>query len=242
MPRLALIPGLGLFGVGKSKKEAAIAADIATATVDCISDAEAVGRFTPISEAEMFDMEYWSLEQAKLGKSVKRPFARQVVLVTGGGSGIGAATALAFVREGAEVVILDRNEDSRVGCSGGSIGLCCDITNPLAVRKAFYAACAALGGIDIAVSNAIAAWQGVIGEVDDAVLRTSFELNFHAHQTVAHNAVRVMRAQGAGGCLLFLIFVLATCLTSVFQVLLHYFNLPVQQEIPFSPIPERLAG
>ncbi|CAK0747921.1 Aldolase_II domain-containing protein [Gammaproteobacteria bacterium] len=207
VPRVVLIPGLGLFGVGKSKKEATIAADIAAATVDCISDAEAIGRFTPISEAEMFDMEYWSLEQAKLGKSIERPFARQVVLVTGGGSGIGSATALAFSREGAEVVILDRNKDAALAvagvCGGGSIGLCCDITNPVAVREAFDAVCAALGGIDIVISNAGAAWQGAIGEVDDAVLRTSFELNFYAHQIVVHNAVRVMRAQGTGGCLLF---------------------------------------
>jgi NAD(P)-dependent dehydrogenase (short-subunit alcohol dehydrogenase family) len=61
----------------------------------------------------------------------------------------------------------------------------------------------AFGGVDILVSNAGAAWQGKIGEVDDALLRKSFELNFFAHQTMARHAVRVMRAQGTGGCLLF---------------------------------------
>src|SRR5205085_6804366 len=59
------------------------------------------------------------------------------------------------------------------------------------------------GGIDILVSNAGAAWQGRIGEVDDKTLRDSFELNFFAHQTVTQNAVRIMLAQGTGGCLLF---------------------------------------
>jgi NAD(P)-dependent dehydrogenase (short-subunit alcohol dehydrogenase family) len=71
------------------------------------------------------------------------------------------------------------------------------------VRRAFDAVSAKFGGVDIVVSNAGAAWQGRIGEVDDATLRQSFELNFFAHQTVAQNAIRIMKAQGTGGCLLF---------------------------------------
>src|SRR5712672_862139 len=78
----------------------------------------------------------------------------------------------------------------------------CDVTNDT-VRAAFGQVVSAFGGIDIVVSNAGAAWQGRIGEVDDAVLRQSFELNFFAHQSVARNAVRIMLAQGTGGCLLF---------------------------------------
>jgi NAD(P)-dependent dehydrogenase (short-subunit alcohol dehydrogenase family) len=71
------------------------------------------------------------------------------------------------------------------------------------VRAAFDKIAATYGGIDIVVSNAGAAWQGRIGDVSDKVLRESFELNFWAHQSVAQNAVRIMRAQGLGGCLLF---------------------------------------
>jgi NAD(P)-dependent dehydrogenase (short-subunit alcohol dehydrogenase family) len=71
------------------------------------------------------------------------------------------------------------------------------------VRAAFDAVSTRFGGVDIVVSNAGAAWQGRIGEVADAVLRQSFELNFFAHQTIAQNAVRIMRAQGTGGALLF---------------------------------------
>ena len=77
------------------------------------------------------------------------------------------------------------------------------MTDPGSVRGAFDRVCVAFGGVDIVVSNAGAVWQGRIGEVDDADLRASFELNFFAHQTVARNAVKVMRAQGTGGCLLF---------------------------------------
>jgi NAD(P)-dependent dehydrogenase (short-subunit alcohol dehydrogenase family) len=71
------------------------------------------------------------------------------------------------------------------------------------VRKAFDKVVARFGGIDIVVSNAGAAWQGRIGDVPEAVLRQSFELNFFAHQAVAQNAIRVMKAQGTGGTLLF---------------------------------------
>jgi len=77
------------------------------------------------------------------------------------------------------------------------------VTKPESVKSAFDEVAKAFGGIDIAVSNAGAAWQGTIGTVDDAALRESFELNFFAHQTVAQNAVRIMKAQGTGGCLLF---------------------------------------
>src|SRR5439155_2870093 len=84
-----------------------------------------------------------------------------------------------------------------------AIGLACDVTDAGSVRAAFDAVCARFGGVDIVVSNAGAAWQGRIGEVEDAVLRQSFEVNFFSHQTVAQNAVRLMLAQGTGGCLLF---------------------------------------
>ena len=206
-PRVVLVPGKGLFGLGASAKDAAIAADIAENTIEVITDAEAIGRYQPISEADMFDVEYWSLEQAKLGKAAEKSLARQVAVVTGGGSGIGAATARAMARAGAEVAVLDRDRAaaSEIARSigGAAIAVACDVTKPESVREAFDEVCRVFGGVDIVVSNAGAAWQGKIGEVDDATLRQSFELNFFAHQNVAQNAVRVMVAQETGGCLLF---------------------------------------
>ncbi|MFP6741578.1 MAG: bifunctional aldolase/short-chain dehydrogenase, partial [Alphaproteobacteria bacterium] len=205
MPRVILVPGLGLFGLGKSAKDAAIAADIAENTIAVITQAEAVGRFESVSEAEMFDIEYWSLEQAKLGKGTEAPLARHVVAVTGGAGGIGAATAAAFAAQGAEVSVLDVDgEGAKATAAGfGGIGLACDVTDPVAVQAAMDRVCETYGGLDIVVSNAGAAWKGRIGEVDDDVLRKSFELNFFAHQSVAQAAVRVMAAQGTGGVLLF---------------------------------------
>ena len=202
---MVLVPNLGLFGVGRSKKDAAIAADIAVNTVTTITDAEAIGRFEALPESDLFDMEYWSLEQAKLGASKGKPLAGQVAVVTGGAGAIGAATAKLFKDNGAEVAVLDLDgaaAETTAKALGG-IGLACDVIDSASVRAAFDRVVGTFGGVDILVSNAGAAWQGKIGAVDEALLRQSFELNFFAHQRVAQAAVAIMLAQGTGGCLLF---------------------------------------
>jgi rhamnose utilization protein RhaD (predicted bifunctional aldolase and dehydrogenase)/NAD(P)-dependent dehydrogenase (short-subunit alcohol dehydrogenase family) len=207
LPRVVLVPGLGLFGLGRTKRDAEIAADIAEAWVEGVSDAEAVGRFESISEADMFDCEYWPLEQAKLGTRKEPPLAGQIAAVTGAGGAIGAATAKAFAAAGAEVALLDvnfaaaREQAKTIGPS--ALPVVCDVTSAASVRAAFDAVTAAFGGVDIVVSNAGAAWQGRIGEVDEDVMRKSFELNFYGHQRVAQAAVKIMLAQATGGCLLF---------------------------------------
>lgn len=206
-PRVALVPGLGLFGLGTSAKHARIAADIAEAAVEGITDAESIGRFTPISDADVFDVEYWPPELAKLGARNRRPLAGQVAIVTGAGGAIGAATARAFAQAGAEVALLDLDgkaaQEHAKAIGRHALAIQCDVTNAGAVTSAFDQVVAAFGGVDITVSNAGAAWQGKIGEVDEATLRKSFELNFFAHQKVAQAAVAIMVAQGTGGCLLF---------------------------------------
>ena len=207
LPRVILVPGLGLFGLGRSKADARIAADIAECAVATIADAEAIGAFQSIGDADMFDCEYWPPEQIKLAQSKELPLAGQVAAVTGAGGAIGAATARAFAAAGAEVALLDVNEAAareRAQATGGSaLAVACDVTDASSVRAAFDRVAEAFGGVDIVISNAGAAWQGRIGEVDEAVLRKSFELNFWGHQRVAQAAVRIMLAQGTGGCLLF---------------------------------------
>jgi rhamnose utilization protein RhaD (predicted bifunctional aldolase and dehydrogenase)/NAD(P)-dependent dehydrogenase (short-subunit alcohol dehydrogenase family) len=205
MPRVILVPGLGLFGLGASKKDAKIAADLAVTTVSVVTDATALGRFESIPRAKLFDMEYWSLEQAKLGKGAEKGLARQVVAVTGGGSGIGAAIAKAFAKEGAEVAVLDLNLEAAqlVAKEVKGLALACDVTNADSVSAAFARISETYGGLDILVSNAGAAWQGRIGTVDEAVLRRSFELNFWGHQRASQAALDLFRAQGTGGCLLY---------------------------------------
>ncbi len=205
IPRVVLVPGVGLFGLGASSRDAKIAADVAETWIEVVTAAEAGTGFESISEGELFEMEYWSLEQAKLSKSSEKPLQRQVVAVTGAGGTIGTAIAAAFRRQGAEVALLDVDADAAKAAAKvlGGLGVGCDVTNRGAVDAAFAAIARAFGGIDVVVSNAGGAWQGKIGDVADDVLRRSFEINFFAHQYVAQAAVRIFTAQGTGGALLF---------------------------------------
>jgi rhamnulose-1-phosphate aldolase/alcohol dehydrogenase len=207
LPRVVLVPGLGLFGLGTSTKEARVAADVAEAAVEGITGAETIGAFASISESETFDIEYWPLELAKLGQRRSLPLAGQIAVVTGAGGAIGAATARAFAQAGAEVALLDIDIAAAMkqakAIGGAALAIACDVTNAASVRDAFDRVTNAFGGVDIVVSNAGAAWQGKIGEVDEAKLRESFELNFFAHQKIAQAGVSIMLKQGIGGCLLF---------------------------------------
>jgi rhamnose utilization protein RhaD (predicted bifunctional aldolase and dehydrogenase)/NAD(P)-dependent dehydrogenase (short-subunit alcohol dehydrogenase family) len=207
LPRVVLLRGLGLFGLGRTKADAVIAADIAEEWVAVVSGAERIGRFESISEADMFDVEYWPLEQAKLATRMEPPLAGQIAAITGAGGAIGAATARVFADAGAAVALLDvdpaaaHEQAKKIGAF--ALPVACDVTNTISVRAAFDRVAAHFGGVDIVVSNAGAAWQGRIGEVDENILRKSFELNFFGHQRVAQAAVKMMLAQRTGGCLLF---------------------------------------
>ncbi len=207
MPRLTLVPGLGMFGHGRTLKDAKIASDVGEMWIEAVRGAEAIGTFQPLAHSDLFELEYWSLEQAKLASSKPKPLTGQVVLVTGGAGAIGAATAKLFADYGAHAVVadLDPEKAAETAKKAGnqSIGVGCDVTDPASLRAAFDKAVEVYGGLDILVSNAGAAWEGMIGDLDDALLRKSFELNFFAHQNAAQNAVRIFRRQGTGGVLLF---------------------------------------
>lgn len=204
-PRVVLVPGLGLFGLGRTAQEAGVAADLAECAVEVITATETSGRFEGASEADLFDIEYWAPEQAKVDKTSDKPLLGQICAVTGGASGIGLATARMFAEAGAAVAVLDLDE--KTAAAGASdfaaIGVGCDVTDKRAVGKAVNRIVETFGGLDVVVSNAGAAWQGRIGEVDEKTLRKSFELNFWGHHSVAQAAVKIMTAQGTGGCLLF---------------------------------------
>ena len=206
-PCVVLIPGLGFAGVGNTAKAAKVAADLYENNITGITGAEAIGKYETISSSELFEMEYWSLEQAKLAGIKEKPLDRKVMLITGGANGIGSATARLMARAGASVVVVDldvsKAEEVAQNLGNDSIGLACDVTNPDDVKRVFNTACETFGGIDIVVSNAGRTWEGSIGEVSLETLKESFDLNFFAHQFVAQCAVKVMKSQGSGGALLF---------------------------------------
>ncbi|HJL24754.1 MAG TPA: SDR family oxidoreductase, partial [Polyangiaceae bacterium LLY-WYZ-15_(1-7)] len=204
-PRVVLVPGVGLVSAGKTEKAARVAADLHEHCVEVVEAAEAVGTYEVLPLGDVFDMEYWGLEQAKLGKKAPKPMAAQVVYVSGAASGIGAATARRFGAAGASLYLTDRDGEALAALAGelGAAHEVVDVSEHEAVRASVRRCVETFGGVDVVVSNAGVAPQGALHEVDDAVLRQSFEVNFFAHQTLAAAATRVMRAQGLGGALLF---------------------------------------
>lgn len=214
-PRIVMVPGTGALLLGRTLDEARIVGDILAHAAQVMLDAEAIGRFHPVSEADLFDVEYWSLEQAKLGGGgAPGPLAGQVALVTGAGrpGGIGWATAEHLLRLGAHLLATDRTEDSleafaaALGPGWGNrlATRPCDVASPESVQRAVAAAVGQFGGLDLVVSNAGTAPVGpMLARETDAALRASLEVNLLGHQRVAAAAAEVMVTQGSGGCLLF---------------------------------------
>ena len=205
-PALAWIEGLGLVGLGKSASAAAAVADIGEQTAEVMTLGEATGGFRPIPTDDVFDMEYWSLEQAKLAKGRDKPFTGQVVAVTGGAGAIGRAIAAAFEAEGAAVALIDRDGAAcaeAAAALGAGHAVTADLSVPGAASEAVGDVVRRFGGLDILVSNAGYAPQGNILTMDEAEIRGSFEVNFFAHLAAARAAALVMDAQGTGGQMLF---------------------------------------
>ena len=204
-PRVVLVPGIGLVTIGGSERAASIAGDIYEHTIDVIESAEAIGSYQALSTAHLFDMEYWSLEQAKLGKRVAKPLEGRVVYVSGAAGGIGAACARVFAAAGASLYLVDRDAEAlgEVAGATGARSEAVDVADEGAVRSSVENCVRAFGGLDGIVSNAGIAPQGAIDQIPTSDLKYSFEVNFFSHQYLASAAVRVMRAQGLGGFLLF---------------------------------------
>ncbi len=204
-PRVLLVPGVGLFAAGQNVAAARQAADLAEVTAEVARDAERVGSYRCLSDANLFDVEYWPLERAKLAKMAPRAFAGYVVAVTGGAGAIGRATGEAFAAEGADVVLIDHDKKKLAAAATetGAFPVEANLLDSRSVAHAFGRIVHDHGGLDVLVSNAGTLQVGRIGEVSEADLRKSFEINFFAHQRVAQAALKIFRTQGLGGVLLF---------------------------------------
>ena len=203
-PRVVLVQNVGMFSVGKDLGSAKIAGDLTETNAKVISSVEETSTYKFIPEKDLFDVEYWSLEQAKIKKK-KKLLEGNIVVITGATGTIGFETYKIFKSYGAEVVLLDNdlNRLKEVQLKIKDLCIHCDVTNKKSVKRAFKIICEKFGGFDILISNAGAAPGGAIGEVSDEILRKSFEINFFSHQNCASEAIKIMKKQNINGCLLF---------------------------------------
>lgn len=202
-PRVILDPEFGLACVGRSAREASIARDLYSHTIDVILRAEALGGYRALSERELFEFEYWDLEQAKLRRGGTPPvFAGEIALVTGAASGIGKASVEALLKRGAAVVGLDIDPSvaTCVGARADFLGLPCDVTSEGAITKALETAVRTYGGLDMLILNAGVFPAGrPIEKLDAAEWRRVFSVNLDANLTLLRECHPLLKLAPNGG-------------------------------------------
>jgi NAD(P)-dependent dehydrogenase (short-subunit alcohol dehydrogenase family) len=209
-PAIVLVPGVGMFSFGRDKQTARVAGEFYLNAINVMAGAEAISAYAPIPESEKFRIEYWQLEEDKLRRMAKaRPLAGRIALVTGGASGIGAATAERLASEGACVVIADRDGDGaeqlarRIGGTDQAVAVAVDVTSEAEIGEAITMAILSFGGVDLVVNNAglslsRSLLDTTIEEWDlqhDVMARGSF--------LVAKAAARAMIDQDLGGDIIY---------------------------------------
>ena len=202
-PRMILDPALGFCAIGRTAKDARIVRELYAHTVDVIRRAEALQGYQALPEKDIFDVEYWDLEQAKLRKAGNPPaYTGEVVLVTGAASGIGKACVDAFLKRGAAVIGLDLNAEV-VQAGGGRpdyLGIACDIASTDAVNAALEAGVRAFGGIDMLVLNAGVFPGGTrIGALSDEEWRRVNRVNVDANLALMRECHALLSIAPAGG-------------------------------------------
>jgi rhamnose utilization protein RhaD (predicted bifunctional aldolase and dehydrogenase)/NAD(P)-dependent dehydrogenase (short-subunit alcohol dehydrogenase family) len=201
-PRVLLDAAFGLGCVGRSVRDAAIVRDIYSHTIDVILAATALGGYRALPEQDIFDVEYWDLEQAKLKKSAAPAiFSGEVALVTGAASGIGKACVDSLLRRGAAVIALDVNADiTRVFAQPEVLALRCDVTVPEQVLQALDRGVAAFGGLDLLVLNAGVFPGGTrVAALADQEWRRVMQVNLDANLALLRETHPLLKLALRGG-------------------------------------------
>jgi len=212
-PRVVLLPGLGMWAVGRDARAVNVVSDIYHHTISIMAGAQGVGEYTSLSLRDAYDAEYWPPELYKLTLLPKeRELAGKVAMVTGAARGIGKAIARRLAQEGGHVALTDVNLagvqqavqeiNAEVGMSR-CLAVTMDVTSTQQVAAAFQETVLAFGGLDILVSNAGIAPTGTLDQLPLAEWQRSLDINATGHLLVAREAVRIMREQGFGGSLVF---------------------------------------
>jgi len=208
LPRVFVIAGIGIVAAGSTKKDAKIAADLAEHTIRAKVKAKQIGEYAALPEQDLFDMEYWSLEQKKLGKGAPLPLQGQVALVTGGGGAMALGIGDRLLAAGAVLVLTDINGE-RLGKVKESLAakqksaeiatIVLDVTDYDAVVNAFDQVSALYGGIDILVPNAGIAHVAKIEELATDKLDQVMDVNFYGVFNLLKAGAALFARQGTRG-------------------------------------------
>jgi rhamnulose-1-phosphate aldolase/alcohol dehydrogenase len=210
-PAIVLVPGVGMFSFGADAQTARVAGEFYLNAINVMRGAEAVSAYQPIPESEKFRIEYWELEEAKLRRRpAPKPLAGRIALVTGGGSGIGRATARRLAAEGACVVVADRDSESargvadELGSRDVAAAVTADVTDEDAVAAAFGAAALAFGGVDLVVNNAGLSISRPLLETTLADWDLQHDVMARGSFLVSRQAAKVMTDQAMGGDIVYI--------------------------------------
>jgi rhamnulose-1-phosphate aldolase/alcohol dehydrogenase len=221
-PTVVLIPGLGMIAWGKNKSESRVTAEFYNCAIEVMRGAEAIDQYEAMDQQQAFDIEYWSLEEAKLRRlPPEKELDRQIVVVIGAGAGIGKATAHRLVKEGAHIVCVDLDESaaketaqeiiakygegigvagSGISNCGPAIGLGCDITNRDSVARMFQEVMLAYGGLDaVVVTAGIFVPPDKSGRIEDSLWSRTFNINVTGAFIVADEAFKIFKQQELRG-------------------------------------------
>ena len=208
-PVVYLVPGVGMITFAKDKATARIAGEFYVNAINVMREANGVSEYVGLDEQEAFDIEYWLLEEAKLQRLPKpKSLAGKVAFVTGGAGGIGKATAVQMLEQGACVVLADIDTDA-LATAGNELsgrfgkdvlrGINCDVTNEASVTAALAFTSAEFGGIDILVSNAGIASSAPLDETSLEMWDRNMAILATGYFLVAREAFKVFKVQQIGG-------------------------------------------
>ena len=209
-PAIVLVPGIGMFSFGANKQTARVAGEFYINAINVMRGAEAISTYAPISDAEKFNIEYWSLEEAKLQRMPKpKPLATRVAFVTGAGSGIGKAIAERIVAEGGCVVIADLNLEAaqQVAAALGTdnaVAVSIDVTSEEAIKKALNEAVLAFGGVDLIVNNAGLSISKPLLETTQRDWDLQHDVMARGSFLVSREATRILMDQKLGGDIIYI--------------------------------------
>ncbi len=195
-PRWAVWPGRGTVAFGVSAGRAGVVGDIVRHSTRAAQLAEDLGGWQPLGGNDLFEVEYWDLEQAKLRRGARpAPLQGKVALVTGGASGIGRACTEKLLEQGAAVAALDINPDvAKLSDDPGYLAVVCDVTDSIAVDEAVSDAVRSFGGLDILIANAGTFPAGQrIEALDDETWDASLNVNLSGHLRVLRAAVPFLK-------------------------------------------------